>query len=420
MVRTTSGTGQLFTSPDGQRVIGCEAPSVPAIGLGAEGPKLPRYLAAAPNRLVNKRPTDMDLSGKRILVVKPSSLGDVVHTLPVVHALKRCYPHCHIGWIVQSSFRGIIERDPGVDEILSISIPSTSEPGGDRWVVPRALAATLRTLRDLRKRLRASPYDLVLDLHASLRSGLMGLTNPGGIRIGFSDAKELNTLFQHHRLSTDPGQTHAVDKNLAFALHLGCAPIAEDFRVVAGDQAQERARVFLAETGISDREPLVYANPATRWETKHWTIDGWAAVADMLAQRAGIQVVFCGGPGDRDYIGRITARMDSRPVVAAGRLTLIESAALMALCTLYLGVDSGPMHIAAFSGRPVVALFGPTDPAKVGPYGAGHRVIRNEELDCLACRKRSCKELTCMAGITPEQVFAEVLAVLDSQGDREE
>ncbi|MEW6347419.1 MAG: glycosyltransferase family 9 protein [Thermodesulfobacteriota bacterium] len=371
-------------------------------------------------RLLNQRPTDMDLSGKRILVVKPSSLGDVVHTLPVVHALKRCYPHCHIGWIVQSSFKGVIEHDPAVDEILPISIPSTSEPGSGPWVVARALAATLRTLRGLRKRLKAAPYDVVLDLHASLRSGFMGLVNPAGLRIGFSDAKELNPVFQHVRLVTDPAQPHAVDKNLAFARHFGCTPISEDFRVVTGEQALERARAFLAESGIRDQEPRVYANPATRWETKHWTVDGWASVADMLAVQAGIRVIFCGGPGDRAYIERITAKMKSPPVVAAGRLTLIESAALMGLCDLYLGVDSGPMHIAAFSGRPVVAVFGPTDPAKVGPYGSGHRVVRNEALDCLACRKRACNEHACMAGITAEQVFSEVLTVLKSEAKQGE
>ncbi len=357
--------------------------------------------------------TNSDLTDIRILVIKPSSLGDVVHTLPVVHAIKRCCPGCHIGWIIQRSFAGLIDGDPAVDVIYRIDIPSTSEPGVDRRVWAKALTATLRTLGDLRRKFLASPYDLVMDLHASLRSGLMGLTNPGGLRIGFADAKEFNTLFQHKRLTVEPEKTHAVDKNLAFALHLGCEAIPQDFRLVIPEDARARARSFLEDAGTSSSERLVYLNPATRWETKHWTVSGWASVSDMLAERAGVGVVFCGGPGDRDYIDSITNRMRSPAIVAAGQLTLIESAALMGLCSLYLGVDSGPMHIAAFSGRPVVALFGPTDPAKVGPYGNGHRVIRKGDLECLACRKRACRDHSCMVGITPEEVFTEVIEVLE-------
>ena len=158
----------------------------------------------------------VDLSDKRILIVKPSSLGDVVHTLPLVHAIKRCFPSCYIGWIIQEPFRAILESDPAVDEIIPISIPSTSEPGAGAWSVVRAATATVTTLRSLRTRFRDRPYDVVLDLHASFRSGLLGAANPNGVRIGFADAKELNTLFQHRKIDPGPrgsprcGQKHGI------------------------------------------------------------------------------------------------------------------------------------------------------------------------------------------------------------------
>ena len=355
---------------------------------------------------------DMNLADKRILIVKPSSLGDVVHTLPVVHAIKRSHPSCHIGWIVQRGFAPILEADPSVDEIIPIFIPSTSDPLAPRGAFFRAASATVRTVGQLRDRFRKHPYDIILDLHASFRSGLLGITNPNGFRIGFSDAKELNTLFQRHRLTPAPGKPHAVDKNLAFAAYLGCTPVPEDFRVVTSAQSRERVAAFLRDSGIRAGDRVVYANPAARWSTKMWTHHAWAELADLLIQRTGAAVVFSGSPQDVPHILRITDLSRETPVVAAGRLSLPEAVALIEASDVYVGVDSGPMHIAAFAGTPVIALFGPTDPAKVGPYGTGHRVIRRENLDCLGCRKRSCEERRCLEGISAQEVFHATMDVL--------
>jgi heptosyltransferase-1 len=138
----------------------------------------------------------------------------------------------------------------------------------------------------------------------------------------------------------------------------------------------------------------------------------WAELADMLTEKAGAPVIFAGGPGDLSLIEKIAALMKQKALVAAGRLNLAEAAALMELCSVYVGVDSGPMHIAAFAGIPVVALFGPTDPAKVGPYGPGHKVIQKTGLDCLACRKRRCDDPKCLEGITASEAFDETVRLL--------
>jgi heptosyltransferase I len=352
------------------------------------------------------------LDGKRVLIIKPSSLGDVVHTVPVAHAIKRRYPTCHIGWVVQRTFRAILECDPAVDEIIPVFIPSTSDPLALRGAFLAAARATVSTIRELRARFREAAYDVVLDLHASFRSGLLALSNPGGLRIGFADAKELNTSFQHRTVSTDPGKPHAVDKNLAFAEYVGCPVEPEDLRVCVSTEARDQARAFLAAAGVRPGQRIVYANPATRWATKFWTVHGWATLADRLAADAGACVVFSGGPGDVPYIEGIAARMKRPCLIAAGALSLAEATGLLELADVYVGVDSGPMHISAFVGTPVVAIFGPTDPAKVGPYGPGHRVIRQDDLTCLACRKRSCDDRTCMEGISADRVFAETMSLM--------
>ena len=352
------------------------------------------------------------MTEKRILIVKPSSLGDVVHTLPVVHAIKRRFPGCHIGWIVQRNFRAVIESDPSVDEIVPIDIPSTSDPLAARGAFLRAAIATSATLRQLRKRFRRAPYDLVLDLHASFRSGLLGLANPGGTRIWFPDAKELNTRFQDLLVELEPHKPHAVDKNLAFAAFLNCTLEPEDFRLVTSPESRRRVREFQAAEGCREGDRVVFCNPAARWSTKLWTVDAWARCADILIDATGARVIFSGGPSDVPHIRAIVERMKRRPVVAAGKLNLAEAAALIEAADVYVGVDSGPMHIAAFVGTPVVALFGPTDPAKVGPYGQGHRVIRKEDLECLACRKRACANRRCLEEINPDTVVKEMVELL--------
>lgn len=354
----------------------------------------------------------MDLSGKRILVIKPSSLGDVVHTLPVVHALKRVYPTCHISWIVQEGLRGFLEGDPTIDELIAITIPSTSEPGAPPTAFLAAGWATLCTLARLRNRFLKDRYDLVLDLHASLRSGLLGLTNPGGLRMGFSDAKELNTYFQHHVVDTGHAGPHAVEKNLLFARRLGCLPAPEDFTVFITEPWKHGASLFLQEAGLGESSRIVYANPGARWRTKLWTVRCWAMLADQMRARFGATVVFAGSSADLEMINSIIELTREPAVSSAGKLSPGESVALLRRSCVYVGVDSGPMHIAAFIGTPVVALFGPTDPARVGPYGNGHAVVRRENLECLGCRKRACANRVCLEHISPEQVLETVASLL--------
>ncbi|MCI5210570.1 MAG: glycosyltransferase family 9 protein [Candidatus Electrothrix sp. ATG2] len=144
----------------------------------------------------------------------------------------------------------------------------------------------------------------------------------------------------------------------------------------------------------------------------------WAALTDKL-HRQGLPVVFGGSSQDTEYINSIARLMKTDPIIAAGRLTLPQSAALIQYASLYIGLDSGPMHIAALAGTPVVALFGPTHPSRVGPYSGPynskrneHRIVRAKALDCLECRKRSCSHLSCMRKISPEMVYEAAISLV--------
>lgn len=361
----------------------------------------------------------MDLNAKRILIIKQSSLGDIIHALPLAHALKRCHPACRIGWLVEEGAASLVDSDPSVDAVHAIHIPSTSDPRAGRFAYLHALSATLGVLRRLRADFKSAPYDLLLDLHASFRSGLLGLMNPGGQRIGFADARELNGLFQNQHLTVPDGVVHAVDKNLLFAARLGCAVQPEDFFIATTAGDEQRVLDFLTEAGIAAAAPLAYVNPAARWQSKHWLVQRWSRLCDRLAA-AGVRAVFGGSAADLPYIREILGQMEHPGIVAAGRLGLRESVALIRRARVYVGVDTGPMHMAAMVGTPVVALFGPTHPERVGPYGVRSSVLQAGDVDCLCCRRRECSRPLCMEGISVEQVLAEVLRMVEAKGKERE
>jgi len=355
----------------------------------------------------------IDIANKRILIIKQSSLGDVIHTLPVVHALKRTFQDCSIGWIAQQAFAPLLECDPAIDTVYPIHISSTSAPEAGKMAYLHAFKEMLGTLITLRSQFKQARYDLILDLHASFRSGFFGWTNPGGIRIGFKDARELNTFFQNQLITVPEHVKHALEKNVLFCDHLGCSVAEEDFHMHSKSGDVESVRTFLDTSGITDEDDIIYANPCARWESKFWPAEYWAALADRLYEQ-GLLLVFAGSGGDRNYIAQITAQMQSKPFIAAGELGLTQVVALLQRCAAYVGLDSGPMHMAAMTQTPVVALFGPTHPERVRPYGVKHVIMRNEKLDCLECRKRQCSHLSCMKGIKVGSVVTAVTDIMKS------
>lgn len=355
----------------------------------------------------------MNLNDKKILIIKPSSMGDVIHALPVAHAIKRVYPDSKIGWVIQTGLESFLESDPSIDEIIRISIPSTSDPHAGKSAYFSAALATVNEMLRLRKHFATNRYDIALDLHASFRSGLISKTNPGCLRYGLADAKELNTYFQDYLIEADPVKPHAVDKNLACLSKFEIEESSEDFFVSISPEEIEIADRFLDSLKLPVGRALVYANPAARWKTKMWTVESWARLTEMMIDKLNAVVLFGGGSSDRPHIDAILSGINLEHAHnIAGKLKPIQSAAIQTKCAAYVGVDSGPMHVAAFLGLPVIALFGPTDPAKVGPYSKRAAILRNDRLNCLACRKHFCQNPRCMYEIEPEEVLQSLKSIL--------
>ena len=196
---------------------------------------------------------------------------------------------------------------------------------------------------------------------------------------------------------------HAVDRYLKTAEYLKCRVDAwkGDIPLQASDK--ESLSRIIREYGLQDKS-LVALNPMARWETKLWENDRFADLADRIQKDLSCEVIFTGSRRDRPVIDQIIGSMEERACNLAGRTSLKELACLYSKCRLAITTDTGPMHIAAAMGCPVVALFGPTAPWRTGPYGNGHRIIRTE-IECSPCFKKKCARKTCMKDISVNRVF---------------
>lgn len=331
-----------------------------------------------------------------ILIVKLSAIGDVIHTLPSLAALRKLYPEAHITWVVEEAAAGLVNNHPLLDAVLISRRKS--------WIKYLGKGEFSRPLREMRaflRELRKRPYDLVIDFHGLLKSALIVLLSGGKRKLGYDSMQELSGLFYNEKIPEDMNK-HAVDRYLDFPRHLGAKIAKAQFILPSDNAAQARIQSLLEKYHLENKK-FIAVNPVAYWETKLWDDEKFARLADLIKAKLDIEVVFTSS--EKESIEKITTRMQAKAVNLAGETTLIELAYLYQKALLLVTTDSGPMHLAAAVGTPVVALFGPTDPQRTGPYGEGHTVIRTD-LPCSPCLRKECPTTKCMQDILPEQVLA--------------
>jgi ADP-heptose:LPS heptosyltransferase len=278
-------------------------------------------------------------------------------------SLRTWAPQARITWLVQQGFEDAIAAHPAVDEVLPF-------PRGQwkRWWLPHQGLAALRWLGGLRGR-----FDFVLDAQGLGRSGVMAWFTHAPRRIGFADARELGWLGcnERHRVAA----VHAVDRMLGLLAAAGVPPIADlGLTLRLEDRAwwtAERAR-----RGLVGRYAVLA--PTSRWASKDWPSTRWQALAEPLVERGFDRLLLLGTAAERAKVAEAMPRGDirSRIVDLAGMTTVGQGMAVIAAADLVVANDSAPLHIAVGFGRPLLALFGPTDPAAVGPYGRSGCVLR--------------------------------------------
>ncbi len=344
---------------------------------------------------------------RRVLIIKPSSLGDVVHALPVLDALRRAWPQAKISWLIAAPFAPLLEGHPQLDELIVF----------DRRRYGRMLRS-LAAMRDFCRfvlHLRRRKFDLVIDLQGLFRSGFLAWTSGAAQRIGFAAARELAWIFYTQRVRCADERGHAVARNLAVA-DLACeggaagsanasveAPRVQ-LPIRPADSASARRKLDAAAGRTLDAYVAVL--PGARWESKLWSAAQWCELIDALDADGGPPVVLLGAPDDAPLADAIAAACRTAPVNLVGRTTLPELVALLAAAQHVYCLDSGPMHIAAALGTPLTAIFGPTDPRRTGPWSDRARVVALP-LPCAPCLRRRCPlgHHDCMRTLPAEQVL---------------
>ncbi len=343
----------------------------------------------------------------KLLIVKPSSLGDIIHALFAVQQLRGQLPQAEIRWVANDSLCDLVGLCPGLH---AIPFPRKAL-GRCSW----------KALRDFLRQLRAIEFDAVLDFQGLLRSALISHAAKSPLRYGFSDAREGARLFYNRVVEVPAGPVHAVEKNLLlvrrFLKDQGFSTAEgsyADLPLALPEEWKTAADALLEKSGLSGR-PLVAVGCASRWDSKSWPEDFFADVlkeVHRLRPDAGIWLL--GSPGEAPRAGRVQALCGEVPVVSlAGRTSMGALCAMLKASRVLFTNDSGPMHIAALEAVPCVANFGSTNPVLTGPYGpAGRHFVVQSRCPQAPCFHRECPRgdnHLCCKEISIDAVAAEIV-----------
>jgi heptosyltransferase-1 len=340
-----------------------------------------------------------------ILIVKLSHLGDVVSSFPFLTALRQLYPQARVSWLVEEDMAEILQDHPLIDRLVVASRKTWIKD-----IKKGRFQPFMAEIRSFLGDLRGESYDMVIDLQGLFKSGILAFLSGGKRRIAYARTRESSHLFYTERLTPYDPHRRAVLLYLDVAAYLG-AQIDEEgdsylpcFPV--NELASSEARQLLG----GAKRPRIIINPVSTRDHKIWPGNSWRELIQLLVRDSDAWVVVTGGPADRDFNSGLTQGLTG-VLDLTGQTRLKVLAEVIRAGDLFIGPDTGPMHMAAMAGIPVIALFGPTSPQLNGPFGRGHEIIR-ADLDCSPCFKKDCENPICMSGIRAEQVYEAVKKML--------
>lgn len=334
-----------------------------------------------------------------ILIVKLSAIGDVVHTLPLLEVLRKNFPEARIDWLVEKGASGIIDGHKGIDQVIVSHRKSWQR---DLFKV-RKSGALIREISRFIKEVRHREYDLVIDLQGLFKSGILTFLSIGKRKIGFIGGREGAQLFLTERPFPVDYNQHAIERYLKIADYLRCDRVLWRGDIPISQSDRDYIDKFIKDNDIQIHR-MIAMNPMAKWKTKLWEPEKFTILADRIRNELAYEIIFTGSKQDRAIIDKITDQMKGEAINLAGRTSLKELAYLYSKCQYVISTDTGPMHLAAAMSCPVIAIFGPTAPWRTGPYGKGHKVIR-DNIECSPCFKKRCTHVTCMKNITVDRVF---------------
>jgi heptosyltransferase-1 len=338
-----------------------------------------------------------NLNPARIAIVKPSALGDILHGLPVLTALRRRFPRAYIAWIVNQTYDVLLNGHPDLDATLPF----------ERHPYRSGFRAGLGKQRAFLGRLRRERFDLAIDLQGLFRAGLLTWLTGATTRIGPSSAREGARIFYTHVFQDGGFSVHAVDRYWKVIEALGDPPARKSFALpVQADATRwafERLRAL--------PRPWLAVGAGARWLTKRWPPAHFAELVRRAQARFGGSALFIGSPDERPLAEEAARLIKGPHLIFAGDTNLAQLTAILAAADVVLANDTGPLHIAVALGRPVVAPYTCTSVAKTGPYGQFHRAVETN-VWCQGHEVRTCARLECMAELTPDRLWPALESIL--------
>ena len=329
-----------------------------------------------------------------ILIIKPSSLGDVVSAIPVLRSLKRKFPTAKFTWLIAKSCLDIIDADPDLDEIIIFDRKKI----GKAWFSFSAA----KELFSLKHKLASRNFDLVIDIQGLLRSAMFAKWTKSPIKIGFSNAREGAPLFYNIKHKTT--EIHTVDRNCEIAKLLGAEILPTDMKLAVHPDADKFAHDILSKNAIDPRKYIVCV-PPTRWATKLYPTRHWRKVVEALSQK--MPIILLGSPAkfEVDLCKSVADGQPNRVLTLAGKTSLKQLVAIISNAAGVICSDSAAQFIAPATKTPCLSLIGPTSLERTGPFwGLGEAVVA--DVPCQGCLKKRCDHISCMQSIQPSEVIA--------------
>lgn len=345
--------------------------------------------------------TSLDkLDAHRIALIKPSALGDIVHALPVLTALRVRFPSARITWVVNASYEPLIRNHPDLTETLPF----------DRGVFRKAPWHSGRYAIAFAAELRKRRFDLVIDLQGLFRSGLMCLATGATRRVGFYTAREGSRYAYTDKVrAPNPRQMHAVDRNWRMVEAFGVGDVPKRFTLPIDPNEVEAMRAELA--GLS--RPWLAVAVGAKWVTKRWLPGHFAELLRRSQSLFGGTCLFIGSHEDTAPSLEVMRSLTGPARDLTAKTSLPRLTALLSLCDIMVGNDTGPLHLAAALGRPCIAPYTCTRVALHGPYTSMNGGVETT-VSCGGSYRKTCPDMICMPELTPDRLWPQLAETLDA------
>jgi lipopolysaccharide heptosyltransferase I len=344
---------------------------------------------------------------KEILIIRLSSIGDVIHCTPVPKSIKMSWPDCKITWLVGENCAELLSCNPYIDEIIV-----WSREKFENYLRTSEFKKAYLMWKGLKKQLAAREFFAVLDIHGLFLTGMIAKMVKTKRRIGMSQARELNFLFMT-QTAASLGD-HITDRYLSVLTPLGITAVDHQMMLVVPEKDRQFSKDFLRNRGIHPYEKYAVLIPGTTWFSKNWPTIFFAQTAQLISND--FKIVICGGKAEIELGNEIEKMVGITVVNAVSQTTLLQMAGIIEGATVVVSGDTGPLHIAAAMQIPTVAIFGPTNPKVYAPKGEKSAAVFAKST-CSFCHKMKCPKgnATCMKSVTSQEVAARVYQVLETR-----